>query len=99
MASAASFIEAYMRTRCRKCRSKLPAPTDIDAKAFCTKHCQQSFYWRRCAVCEEAIEPPTRGTSLRACFRRKCRSTLKRYKTAYLLARAGEKVQYPTNGN
>ena len=42
------------RKRCRnpRCRMKLPAPTDNEHHAFCTRGCYEGFYRSRCRVCE-----------------------------------------------
>jgi hypothetical protein len=57
-----------------KCRSKLPTPTDNPRKAFCTKGCYESFYLKRCVVCEN--EKPVGSTARRKlCRRPKCGSS------------------------
>jgi hypothetical protein len=47
--------EVKLRHRCRNphCRSKLPAPVGNDHKAFCCRSCFNSFYLKRCLVCEK----------------------------------------------
>jgi hypothetical protein len=49
--------EIALRHHCRnrRCRSKLPTPTDIPQRAFCTRFCFDSFYRSRCVVCERDI--------------------------------------------
>jgi hypothetical protein len=67
------------RHRCRNphCKSKLPAPTDNEHKAFCTPGCYRSFYLRRCIVCENE-KPADSNASRKFCRRPKCRSDYRR---------------------
>jgi hypothetical protein len=41
--------------QCRKCRTKLAAPTDNPWRAFCCRGCFNQFYRSRCVVCERDI--------------------------------------------
>jgi hypothetical protein len=66
------FNETAMRHMCRKCRSKLPAPVSNEREAFCARGCYQSFYLKRCRVCEAAIEQPKRGRPRLICKKSKC---------------------------
>ena len=69
------FAETAMRHYCRnpKCRMKLPAPVSNDREAFCTRGCYQSFYLKRCRVCECPIEQKRDGRRL-LCKKPKCRA-------------------------
>ena len=58
--------------RNRHCRSKLKAPVDNPHKAFCTKGCYDSFYLKRCVVCEK--EKPSGRSDRKFCRRPKCRT-------------------------
>jgi hypothetical protein len=65
-----------------KCRSKLPTPTDNPRKAFCTKGCYESFYLKRCVVCEN--EKPVGSTARRKlCRRPKCGSSYRRNRSLF----------------
>jgi hypothetical protein len=81
-----------MRYRCRRCRGKLPEPTDNERKGFCTKGCWEQYHWTRCIVCEKAIEQPKNGVRRWLCKRPKCRSALKRLPHVY---RPFEQPSYP----
>jgi hypothetical protein len=72
------------RVRCRnsKCRSKLPAPTSNDHKAFCTPYCHTQFYKRKCLVCEK---PLPEGHRRQLCSARKCRLDYRNFRPAYVL--------------
>jgi hypothetical protein len=78
-----------VRHYCRnpRCRSKLPAPVSNPRQAFCTRGCHNSFYRRRCLICERPIEQPKRGKRL-ICRKAKCRSAFRnnswfaRYRTS-----------------
>ena len=63
-----------LRHRCRnpRCRMKLKAPVDNPHKAFCTKGCYDSFYLKRCVVCEK--EKPSGRSDRKFCRRPKCRT-------------------------
>ena len=63
-----------VRHRCRnpRCRMKLKAPVDNPHKAFCTKGCYDSFYLKRCVVCEK--EKPSGRSDRKFCRRPKCRT-------------------------
>jgi hypothetical protein len=69
------------RKRCRKCRGKLPAPTDIPQYAFCTRFCFDQHYRSRCVVCETPFRrrSPTQAT----CGHHKCRLDLRKYPQTY----------------
>jgi hypothetical protein len=69
------FAETAMRDYCRnpKCRMRLPAPVSNEREAFCTRGCYNSFYLRRCRVCEGRIEQPKCTTRL-ICKKSKCRN-------------------------
>ena len=69
------------RQRCRKCRGKLPVPTDNLRRAFCTKFCHQMFYRSRCIVCEKEFR--RRSASQKLCGHHDCRRQLDRFPLAY----------------
>jgi hypothetical protein len=73
-----------LRHRCRnpRCRSNLKVPVDSQREAFCTKGCFNSFYRRRCIVCEREFE--RKSEPQRCCERRKCRAEFRRDKGHYL---------------
>jgi hypothetical protein len=75
--------KSEMRYRCRRCRGKLPEPTDNERKGFCTKGCWKQHHWTRCIVCENAIEQPKKGSRRWLCKRPKCRSALNRLPHVY----------------
>jgi hypothetical protein len=79
------------RHYCRnlRCRSKLPAPVDNHHRAFCTRGCFDSFYRKRCRVCEK----PLRDSSGRRLYCRapnKCASEAQKWPHVYAYA------PYPT---
>src|SRR5262249_21662722 len=67
-----------VRYYCRnpRCGSELPAPVSNPREAFCTRGCHNSFFRRRCLICERPIEQPKRGKRL-ICKKAKCRSALR----------------------
>jgi hypothetical protein len=69
------FVETAMRHMCRnpKCRMRLPAPVSNEREAFCTRGCYQSFYLKRCRVCERPIEQKRDGQRL-LCKKPKCKA-------------------------
>ena len=79
------------RVRCRNsnCRTKLPAPTSNDHKAFCTPYCYNQFYKRKCRVCEK---PLPEGHRRQLCSARQCRLDYRNFRTAYLLPTAQNAV-------
>ena len=50
--------QSELRHRCRnrQCRSRLKEATDNPRRAFCTRFCFDSFYRKRCRVCERDID-------------------------------------------
>jgi hypothetical protein len=44
--------------KCRntKCRMRLPVPTSNEREGFCCRGCYESFYLKRCRVCEKGLE-------------------------------------------
>jgi hypothetical protein len=50
-------MTAQLRHRCRnpRCRMKLPEPVENHHRAFCTRGCFESFYLKRCRVCERDL--------------------------------------------
>jgi hypothetical protein len=73
------FTDTALRKMCRnpKCRIKLPTPTSNEREAFCNGGCYQSFYWRRCRVCERPIEQKRDGRR-RLCKKAACRNAFSR---------------------
>jgi hypothetical protein len=69
------------RTYCRNphCRSKLPNPVDNPRAAFCLRGCYDSFYLKRCIVCERHKKRPQD----RLCGRRLCRNEYRRAPEAF----------------
>jgi hypothetical protein len=69
------------RTYCRNphCRSKLPNPVDDPRAAFCLRGCYDSFYLKRCIVCERHKKRPQD----RLCGRRLCRNEYRRAPEAF----------------
>jgi hypothetical protein len=67
------------------CRSKLPAPVESTHRAFCTRTCYESFYRKRCVVCErEAPEDkPKKRPQDKLCGRRICRNEYRRTPDAF----------------
>jgi hypothetical protein len=63
-----------LRHFCRNphCRSKLKAPVENEHRAFCTRGCFESFYLKRCRVCERDLRS-TRGGRLYCRPPAKCR--------------------------
>lgn len=74
--SATKDFEPELRHRCRnpRCRMKLPKPVANPRDAFCTKGCHNSFYRRRCLICERPME--RRTETQRICGKRRCRNAL-----------------------
>jgi hypothetical protein len=76
-----------MRHYCRfdRCRSKLEAPVENVHRAFCTPRCHESFYRRRCLVCEKDLSkgPANRKT----CKRAKCRNEYQRFPHLFAVAK------------
>jgi hypothetical protein len=66
--------EKDFRHFCRnpKCRSKLPTPVSNEREAFCARGCHNSFYLRRCLVCEDPLQ--RRNKTQRVCRKSRCRS-------------------------
>lgn len=64
------------RTYCRnpRCRAQLAEPADHPQRAFCCRGCRESFYLRRCLVCER----PLAHERLKTCGR-KCRAIYRRF--------------------
>jgi hypothetical protein len=73
-----------LRHRCRhpRCRSKLKVPVDSQREAFCAKGCFNSFYRRRCIVCEREFQRKVEHQG--CCARRKCRAEFRRDSEHYL---------------
>jgi hypothetical protein len=61
------------------CRSKLPNPVDNPRAAFCLRGCYDSFYLKRCIVCERHKKRPQD----RLCGRRLCRNEYRRAPEAF----------------
>jgi hypothetical protein len=64
-----------LRHRCRNphCRTKLNQPVENLRKAFCNRGCNDSFYLKRCLVCEK--DKPAGSTARRKlCRRPKCKT-------------------------
>ena len=72
------------RHRCRNphCRQQLPQLVESDRQAFCCKGCRESFYLRRCLVCEH----PLAHQMLKFCGRR-CRAEYRRSPHRYQQAK------------
>ena len=68
-----------LRHRCRnpRCRMKLPGPVSNLREAFCTRGCYNSFYLKRCHVCDKPIEQPNRGGTRLICKKSKCKNAWK----------------------
>jgi hypothetical protein len=47
-----------LRKKCRnpRCRMQLPVPTSNEREGFCCRGCYESFYLKRCRVCEKELE-------------------------------------------
>jgi hypothetical protein len=60
------------RHYCRnpRCRLKLPEPVSNKREAFCCRGCHQSYFLKRCLVCEN----PKPGMDWKFCRRPRCRS-------------------------
>jgi hypothetical protein len=73
------FTETAQPKMCRKpkCRMKLPTPTSNEREAFCNRGCYQSFYLRRCRVCEGPIEQKRDGRRV-LCKKAACRNAFSR---------------------
>jgi hypothetical protein len=74
-------MTTQLRHRCRRCRSKLPAPVENHHHAFCTRGCHSSFYRARCVVCECSIR--RKNERQRVCFGAKCKSQWRGFPRAY----------------
>lgn len=77
-------VETKLYHRCRnpKCRAKLSLPADNPRKAFCCRGCYNSFYLKRCVVCEN--DKPADSTARRVlCRRPKCRSQYQRNRSFF----------------
>jgi hypothetical protein len=73
-----------LRHYCRnpRCRSKLPSPASDPHKAFCTRGCHSSFYFKRCLVCEN--DKPAGSTVRRKlCRRPKCEGRYRKNSAHY----------------
>lgn len=66
-----------LRHRCRnpKCQMKLPAPVENQRDAFCIKSCYDTYYRRRCLICERPLVVK-RGKPV-LCKRAKCKAALR----------------------
>jgi hypothetical protein len=72
-----------LRHYCRnsRCRGKLNTPTDNPHKAFCCKGCHNSFYLKKCLVCERPITKTTSRQEI--CKRRSCRNAFRSNRGRY----------------
>ena len=66
-----------LRHYCRnpRCRSKLPEPVANPRDAFCARGCFQSFYLRRCLVCEGPLT--RKRENQRVCRKPACHATFR----------------------
>jgi hypothetical protein len=69
-----------VRHYCRNCRMKL----ETDRRAFCCRGCHESFYRRRCLVCEKELSKGPANRKL--CKRAACRAEYRRFPHLYLFA-------------
>jgi hypothetical protein len=58
--------------RHRKCRTKLKKPVSNRREAFCARGCHNSFYLKRCLVCEGPLE--RKNKTQRVCRKSQCRN-------------------------
>jgi hypothetical protein len=79
--SVTNQVTARHYCRNPRCRTKLAEPVENPAKAFCCRGCSESFYLRRCLVCEKNIshdpmtgEARTGGGRKRQFCGRKCKA-------------------------
>src|SRR5262249_18000778 len=74
------------RHHCRNphCRCRLAEPVDNLRRAFCCRGCRESFYRRRCLVCEKSLA----HERLKTCCRR-CRLEFRRFPHRFQQAKAG----------
>jgi hypothetical protein len=85
-----------LRHRCRNphCRTKLNQPVENLHTAFCKRGCYDSFYLKRCLVCEK--DKPAGSTARRKlCRRPKCEG---RYRNVCFLAQSGHAPSAPLRG-
>jgi hypothetical protein len=77
-------MSAAERHHCRNphCRSKLPAPTENEHHAFCTRGCHTSFYRSRCLVCEDPMRRKREDQKLKS-GHRTCGAEYRRYPHVY----------------
>jgi hypothetical protein len=68
-------IEVRHYCRNPKCRMRLPEPVSNKREAFCTRGCHQSFYRKRCVICEKSIERTVYNRKI--CKNAICRSAFK----------------------
>ena len=73
--------DSDVRHYCRKCRSKLPTPTENPRRAFCTRFCFDQHYRSRCVVCEKSFR--RRSPTQAICGHHKCRLDLRKYPQTY----------------
>ena len=72
-----------MRLRCRnpRCLGKLKTPVESKREAFCCSGCFNSYFRKRCLVCEQTYSRAVEHQRL--CGRRKCRRDYNRNPAAY----------------
>jgi hypothetical protein len=88
-------VTINQRIHCRKCRGKLPEPTDNHRRAFDTRFCFESFYRNRCVVCEGPFR--RRSSSQRTCIRPDCKADLRRFPLAYSWPETAGTAHTPRN--
>lgn len=74
-------VNARIRCRNQRCRSKLPIPTDNHHKAFCSRYCYDQFYRLKCVVCEKDLPEEAAGRTL--CSARQCRLDYRNFRQSY----------------
>lgn len=83
----AEQIAAQVRHYCRNqhCRSRLKEPVENPHRAFCCKGCFESFYLRRCRVCERDLRQTGKGGQQRFYCRppHKCASEARKWPERY----------------
>ena len=84
-----------LRHRCRRCRLRLPAPTENERDAFCCRGCYRQHFAVRCMVCESAFKR-TAGHQL-VCSRPACKTKFRQLRDYGVLGRFYAKTPRPTS--
>jgi len=87
--------ETELRRMCRRCRLKLPSPTENERSAFCCRGCFRMHYAKRCIVCEK----PKSNERRLVCSRPACRTEYAELKRYGVLGKWAERPKMSTDSS